>query len=192
MWWLVFLDFFHLFILFYSVFFQLIYFASLFPSLEKKASNKIDMLHFFFFYSRAVELIKVLYVYVAVVCVHAQFCLTLCNLLDCSPPGSSVPGISQAKIPECVAISYSRGSSPLRDRTLVSYIGRWILYHLTTWEAPNKHSDLVLMLLVRPQAPTWRNRILSWQETVTSDLMRQGCSGQLLRCHRIDVNIYLH
>ena len=41
----------------------------------------------------------------------AQLCLTLCDLMDCSPPGSSVHGISQAKILEWVAISISRGSS---------------------------------------------------------------------------------
>ena len=34
---------------------------------------------------------------------------------DCSPPGSTVHGISQARILEWVAISYSRGSSLLRD-----------------------------------------------------------------------------
>ena len=40
-----------------------------------------------------------------------QVCLTLCNTIDCSPPGSSVHGISQAKILEWVAIPSSRGSS---------------------------------------------------------------------------------
>ena len=37
-------------------------------------------------------------------CVHAQLCLTLRKPMDCSPPGSSVHGISQAKILERVAI----------------------------------------------------------------------------------------
>ena len=36
---------------------------------------------------------------------------SLCNPTDCSPPGSSVPGISQARILECVAMPASRGSS---------------------------------------------------------------------------------
>ena len=44
----------------------------------------------------------------------AQSCPTLCNPMDCSLPGSSVHGILEAKIPEWVAISYSRGSSPPR------------------------------------------------------------------------------
>ena len=46
-----------------------------------------------------------------------QSCLTLCNPIDCSPPGSSFHGIFQAGIPEWVAISYSRGSSQPRDWT---------------------------------------------------------------------------
>ena len=37
--------------------------------------------------------------------------LFFCSLIDCSPPGSSVHGISQARILESVAISFSRGSS---------------------------------------------------------------------------------
>ena len=50
--------------------------------------------------------------------------------MDCSLPGSSVHGIFQARVPEWVAISFSRGSSPLRDRTQVSHIaGR----HFTLW-----------------------------------------------------------
>ena len=40
-----------------------------------------------------------------------QSCLTLCDPVDCSPPGSSVHGILQARILEWVAISFSRGSS---------------------------------------------------------------------------------
>ena len=61
-----------------------------------------------------------------------QLCPTFCNPMDFSPPGCYVHGISQAKILEWVAISYSRRSSRLRDQTLVSYvscIGRWVLYH---------------------------------------------------------------
>ena len=40
-----------------------------------------------------------------------QSCPTLCNPMDCSPPGSSVCGISQARILEWVAIPFSSGSS---------------------------------------------------------------------------------
>ena len=69
----------------------------------------------------------------------AQSCPILCNLVDCSPPGSSVHGILQARILECVAIPFSRGSSQPGDQTCVSFIsstGRRILYLCATWEAP--------------------------------------------------------
>ena len=65
----------------------------------------------------------------------AQLCLTLCDPVDCSPQGSSVHGIFQARILEWLAISYSRGSFPSRDQTHVSCIGREILYHCATLEA---------------------------------------------------------
>ena len=44
-----------------------------------------------------------------------QSCLVLCDPMDCSPPGSSVHGILQARILEWVDIPSSRGSSPPRD-----------------------------------------------------------------------------
>ena len=65
--------------------------------------------------------------------IHApllQSCPALCEPMDCSPLGCSVRGILQTRILEWVAISFSRGSAPPRDRTRVSYIscfGRWIL-----------------------------------------------------------------
>ena len=40
----------------------------------------------------------------AICCLVAQLCPTLCNPIDCSPPGSSIHGISQARILEWVAI----------------------------------------------------------------------------------------
>ena len=52
----------------------------------------------------------------------AQWCLTLCDPMDQSPPGSSVHGILQARILEWVAISFYRGSSQSRDGTWVSCI----------------------------------------------------------------------
>ena len=58
-------------------------------------------------------------------CTSAQSfrsCLTLCDPVDCSPPGSSVRGVLQERILEWVAISFSRGSSQPRDRAQVSHI----------------------------------------------------------------------
>ena len=48
-------------------------------------------------------------------CSIAQSYMTLCDSMDCSPPGPSIHGTFQARILEWVAISYSRGSSPPRD-----------------------------------------------------------------------------
>ena len=45
----------------------------------------------------------------------AQPCPTLCNPTDCNPPSSSIHGISQARVLEWIAISFSRGSSRPRD-----------------------------------------------------------------------------
>ena len=113
-----------------------------------------------------------------------QSCLTVCDPMDCSPPGSSsVHGILQARILEWVAISFSKGSSwprnwtrisclvgrfftiwatrealycfcftffffwpqgmwdlssPTRNWTHTSYIGRWSLNHWTSWAVPEK------------------------------------------------------
>ena len=55
--------------------------------------------------------------------------------MDCSPPGSSVHGISQVRLLECIAISLSRGSSQPRDQTCISCIGKRILYHWAMGEA---------------------------------------------------------
>ena len=55
-------------------------------------------------------------------CLLTQLCLTVCNSMDCSPPGSSVHGILQAKILKWVAISFSKGSSWARDQTRISYM----------------------------------------------------------------------
>ena len=71
-------------------------------------------------------------------CVRVQSCLVLCDPVDYSPPGSSVHGISQARVPEWIAISFLSGSSRPRDQTHVSWIsctGGRILYHSATWEA---------------------------------------------------------
>ena len=56
------------------------------------------------------------------VCLVAQACPILPNPMDCSPPGSSVLGIFQARILEWVAISFSRGSSRPKDQASLSCI----------------------------------------------------------------------
>ena len=61
---------------------------------------------------------------VYVLCVCAQACLTLCDPMDCSPWGSSVNEIFQARILECVAFSYFRGSSQHNDQTWLFCTGQ--------------------------------------------------------------------
>ena len=72
--------------------------------------------------------------YIVHECVHAkllQSCPALCDPMDCSPPGSSVHGILQARILQGIAMPSSKGSSQPRDQTClssVSCIGRWDLH----------------------------------------------------------------
>ena len=77
-------------------------------------------------------------------CRHAQSYLTLYDLLNCSPPGSSVHGVFQARILEWVAIPLSRVSSWPRDQTRISCICRWILYCWATWETSGIHHSSYL------------------------------------------------
>ena len=85
------------------------------------------------FFTRIILLFKIKITYWLKITIYAfneilsesevtQSCLTLCDPVDCSLPGSSVHGVLQARILECVAISLSRGSFQPRDRTQVSHI----------------------------------------------------------------------
>ena len=68
-------------------------------------------------------------------CVHAQLYPTFCDPMDCSPPGSSILGISQEGILEWVAMPSSRGSFQPRDQTQVSHIADSSFTVLATREA---------------------------------------------------------
>ena len=66
-------------------------------------------------------------------------CPTLCDPMDCGLPGSSVHGILQARRPELVAISSSRGSSRTRDGTHISHAFSGGFFTASTpWEAPEE------------------------------------------------------
>ena len=58
--------------------------------------------------------------------------LSLCDPMGCSPPDSSVRGISQARMLECVAVFFFGGSSQSRNGTWVFGIGRRFLYQCAT------------------------------------------------------------
>ena len=100
----------------------------------------------------------------------------LCDPMGCSLPGSSVHGISQARILKWAAISSSRGSSWSENQSqvsCVSCIGRHILYHQATWETPRRK-----MRKIKPPKP-WRQGMghstISWN----SDLFRHFCWGNI-------------
>ena len=89
----------------------------------------------------------------------ALSCLTLCHPMNCTPPGSSVHGILQARILEWVAIPFSRGSSWPRDWTLVSSItGRFF----TVWHqgSPDR---LTVVTNIRLYSPGGHHTTLSWK-----------------------------
>ena len=90
---------------------------------------------------------------------------TLLDYMDWSPPGSPVHEISQARILEWVAISFSRGSAQPRNRTHISFvfcIGRQILYHWATWEA----QQTTIKMLNRCDS---QGRKRSWEKVPTQE-----------------------
>ena len=87
-----------------------------------------------------------------------QLCLTLCNLMDSSPPGS-VHGILQARILEWVATSFSKGSCWPRDWTQPSYIaGRFF----TAWTTREAHGPSLFLSKAEPSHPLLGSQEHSW------------------------------
>ena len=79
-----------------------------------------------------------------------QSCPTFCDHMDCRPSDSPVHGILQARILECVAIPFSRGSSWPRDGTRVQCC-RQVLYHLSHQGSPESlrnTSNIFLRILL--------------------------------------------
>ena len=110
---------------------------------------------------------------VPVLCVLvAQSYPTLCHPMDHSLPGFSVHGILQARILECVAISFSRRSSQPRDRTLVSCtVGRKALIN-----------DLVRVFFFPPQIHHWI--LTTWSSAELNPLWKKflHCSLNTIHC----------
>ena len=95
----------------------------------------------------------------------------LCDPMDCCSPGSSVHGFFQARILEWDAGFQLQGSDWPRDWTHVSWvfcIGRQILYHCTTWEAPR--SSLPSTIWALP----WYNALHLSHLMKTSPLRRKS------------------
>ena len=80
-----------------------------------------------------------------------QSCLTLCDTMDCSSPGSSVRGILQARILEWVAIPSSRGASQPRNQTQISHtVGRFFTIWATK-EVRNTNCNIRFLLYMNTQ-----------------------------------------
>ena len=118
------------------------------------------------------------------ICMHAkslQLCAALYDPMDCSPSGSSVHGILQARILEWVAMPFSRESSWPRDRTHVSHIssiGRSVWSTSTTLEAPIKALSISQLSTVTLWSSKHINGILwllcCWFDSVSRTLWRSG------------------
>ena len=92
-----------------------------------------------------------------------QSCPVLCHPVDCSPPGSSVHGILQARILEWVAIPLSRGSSQSRDQTWVSCIASLVAQVVKNLPAMQEAQVRFLGQETQEKGlPSWRRE---WQHT---------------------------
>ena len=99
-------------------------------------------------------------------------CVTLCDPVDYSLPGSSVHGILQARILEWVTISFSRGSSRPRDQTQVSFIAGRFFTVQTTREAPIYDLSLRLWFF---QCSCMDVRVGMWRKLSAEELMLLNC-----------------
>ena len=120
-------------------------------------------------------------------CLVTQSCLTLCDPKDCGPPGSSVHGILQARILKWVAMSSSRGSSQLRDRTQVSRIAGWFFTICmgTNRVSRESHQQKHRKDLTNVQAPmqTYFSKKIRWKERNNKG-RKEGREGIELGKHR--------
>ena len=108
-------------------------------------------------------------------CSVAQSCLTLYDPMDCSPPGSSVHGISRARLLEWVAISFSWGSSQPKDQTCVSTLAKLFF----TTEPPGKPAVLISRCmcmhaqLLQPCPTLWDPVTVAHQAPLSMGFSRQ-------------------
>ena len=107
-----------------------------------------------------------------------------CGPVDCSPSGSSVHGLLQARILEWSAISYSRGSSRPRDRTCISWdscTGRWILYQWATWKAPANSAENLLFGGCGPNLSPLFMQYWTRHHRTQFHYWENGCHGGMYR-----------
>ena len=126
----------------------------------------------------------------------SQSCPTLCDLMDCSPLGSSVHGMLQVRILEWVAVPFSRGSSRPRDQTRVSYGSCIAGGFFTVWGpvACNSFGRVVYI-----QSSTWKSTSPLWTlsqgyflRVRLSNLRAWVFSKILFYWSRVDLQCYLN
>ena len=104
--------------------------------------SQYEMEAFLIFHSQAVSQLEDVISSRVCVCLHAQLLPTLCDPMDCNPPGSSVHRIFLARTLGWVAIFFSKGPSWPKDWTCISHIlcaaGRFF-----TIEPPGRASQVV-------------------------------------------------
>ena len=114
-------------------------------------------------------------------CLVTKSCLTLCDCdsMDCSLPGSSVHGISQARILEWIVISFSGGSSHPRDQTYVSFIAGGFFTAWPIWEA-HLHINCILENSrdITQIHRVWRLWLTKGYDPVTANLLLQAFRSQ--------------
>ena len=93
-----------------------------------------------------------------------KLCLTFCDPMNCSPPGSPVHRILQATILEWVTISFSRGSSQPRDQTCIcctagGFFTTEQLGKPSGWFLIKGTSSLLIWLMMAQREPGWRAHV---------------------------------
>ena len=107
-----------------------------------------------------------------------------CNPMYCSPPGSSVHRISQSRIPDWVATSFSRGSSEPKDQNHVSCTSR----RFFTAESPGK-PDLKLGKKERSPSLDKSAKIIQWEKNSIFD---KWCwDNWISTCQKMTLDPYL-